>query len=85
MTDKEIPTVPASHRLRALAEDAMRCDPRTTASDDDTHSEWLEMAAGRLAQAVIESGDSSLLIVLAEGYIEHLMEEEHAESQRRNE
>jgi hypothetical protein len=80
MTDKEIPTVPASQQLRALAEDVMRCDPRPTASDDDTHSEWLEMAADRLAQAVIENGDSSLLTVLAEHYIKHLMGEEHAKS-----
>jgi hypothetical protein len=29
---------------------------------------------------VVESADRSLLIALAEGYIEHLMEEEHAKS-----
>ena len=79
MTDKKIPTVPASHRLRALAEDAM---PLTIAFDGDAadaQSEWLDMAARRLAQAVVESADHSLLIALAEDYIEHLMEEDREE------
>jgi hypothetical protein len=73
MTDKKIPTVPDFDRLRALAKDAMRCSPQTTASDDaDAFSEWLEMAAERLAQAVVESADRSLLIALAESYIDQL-------------
>jgi hypothetical protein len=85
MTDKEIPTVPASHRLRALAkdvmQDAIQRHPRTSTSDDDddAFSERLDMAAQQLA-AVVEHSDPSLLIALAESYIEHLMREE-----RRNE
>jgi hypothetical protein len=83
MTDKQIPpTVPASHRLRALAEDTMPLTIEFDGDAADAQSAWLDMAAGRLAQAIIESGDSSLLTVLAKGYIEHLMEEEHAKEER---
>jgi hypothetical protein len=68
-----------TERLRALAEDAMRSTDWRQSGEPtpDDLSEWLSMSAQRLAQVVADKADRSLLVALAEGYLEHLMERDH--------